>query len=133
MLQYQGIVANTPKGLEQSNERSATLIAAYQPESDLTALIERYRTGPFRPTAQIYESISHDEADDAFGIDLRKWAEGGWHELTSGEDKKDLIPPVVTALFKGLDEAYKRLPNDAGTMFVAFYIDRVNDDLSRKT
>ncbi|KAF8631927.1 hypothetical protein AX15_002180 [Amanita polypyramis BW_CC] len=113
LLQYQGIVANIPKGLEQSNERSATLIAAYQPESDLTALIERYRTGPFRPSAQIYESISHDEADVAFGIDLRKWAEGGWHELTSGEGKKELIPPVVSALFKGLDEAYKQLPNDA--------------------
>ncbi|KAK2463698.1 hypothetical protein APHAL10511_004449 [Amanita phalloides] len=113
LLQYQGILANIPKSLEQSNERSGTLIAAYQPESDLTALIERYRTGPFRPVAQIYESISHDELDVVFGIDLRKWAEGGWHELSTGEDKKELIPPVVTALLNGLSEAYQKLPNDS--------------------
>ncbi|KAF8347678.1 hypothetical protein F5887DRAFT_953662 [Amanita rubescens] len=78
-----------------------TVLLQYQ-DSDLTALIERYRTGPFRPTAQIYESVSHDEADVVFGIDLRRWAEGGWHELTTGEDKKELIPPV----------AYQQLPND---------------------
>lgn len=114
LLQYQGTLANLPKSLEPSLERSATLIAAYQPESDLTALIERYRTGPFRPHAHVYESVSHDENDVVFGIDLRKWAEGGWHALTTGEEKKDLIPPVITALLTGLDEAYRRLPNDSG-------------------
>ena len=138
MLQYQGILSNIPKSLEQSNERSGTLIAAYQPDSDLIALIERYRTGPFRPTAQIYESISHDEADVVFGIDLRRWAEGGWHELTTGEDKKELIPPVVTALFNALAEAYERLPNDLGMGFHVFFFfffwdKNFNDHLTRKT
>lgn len=98
--------------MEPSLERSATLISAYQPESDLTALIERYRTGPFRPTPQLYESVSHDESDVVFGIDLRKWAEGGWYALTQSEVKKDTIPPVLTVLLHGLDEAYERLPND---------------------
>lgn len=115
LLQYQGTLANLPKSLEPSIERSATLVASFQPESDLTALIERYRTGPFRPDPQVYESVSHDECDVVFGIDLRKWAEGGWHALTSGEEKKEIIPPVVTALLGGLTEAYGRLPNDAGT------------------
>lgn len=113
-MQYQGTLANLPKTLEPSIERSATLIAAYQPESDLTALIERYRTGPFRPDAQVYESVSHDESDVVFGIDLRKWAEGGWNALTSGEEKKELIPPVVTALLEALKDAYEKLPDDAG-------------------
>lgn len=113
-MQYQGTLANLPKTLEPSIERSATLIAAYQPESDLTALIERYRTGPFRPDAQVYESVSHDESDVVFGIDLRKWAEGGWNTLTSGEEKKELIPPVVTALLEALKDAYEKLPDDAG-------------------
>ena len=112
LLQYQGILANLPKLMEPSMERSATLISAYQPESDLTALIERYRTGPFRPDPQVYESVSHDESDVVFGIDLRKWAEGGWYALTQGEAKKDAIPPVLTALLFGLDEAYEKLPND---------------------
>ncbi|KAF5383527.1 hypothetical protein D9615_003598 [Tricholomella constricta] len=113
LLQYQGTLANLPKALEPSIERQATLVASYQPDNDLTALIERYRTGPFRPNAQVYESVAHDESDVVFGIDLRKWAEGGWHALTTGEEKKELVPPVVTTLLEGLTEAYGRLPNDA--------------------
>ncbi|KAF4610740.1 hypothetical protein D9613_006830 [Agrocybe pediades] len=112
LLQYQGTLSNLPKSLEPSVERSATLIASYQPESDLTALIERYRTGPFRPDAQIYESVAHDESDVVFGIDLRKWAEGGWYALTQGNEKKEVVPPVLTAMFGALDIAYERVPND---------------------
>jgi hypothetical protein len=64
--------------------------------------------------------VAHDESDVVFGIDLRKWAEGGWHALTTGEEKKDLIPPVVTALLNGLTDAYERLPNDNGVYIVVF-------------
>ncbi|KAF9045812.1 hypothetical protein BDZ89DRAFT_979706 [Hymenopellis radicata] len=113
LLQYQGTVSNLPKALEPSVERSGTLIAAYQPESDLTALIERYRTGPFRPDAQVYESVSHDESDVLFGIDLRKWAEGGWSVMSPSEEKKDAIPAVVSALLQGITESYKKLPEEA--------------------
>lgn len=76
--------------------------------------MERYRTGPFRPEPQVYESVAHDESDVVFGIDLRRWAEGSWTAVTSPEDdgKKDLIPPVITALLSGLDRAYTKLPND---------------------
>lgn len=101
-----------PKTLEPSNDVSATLIAAFQPESDLNALIERYRTGPFRPDPQVYESVAHDESDVLFGIDLRKWAEGDWHALTTGEERKEVIPPVLTALLEGMNEAYGNLPDD---------------------
>ncbi|KAF9245227.1 hypothetical protein BU15DRAFT_41061 [Melanogaster broomeanus] len=113
VLQYQGTLANLPKAFEPTLGRSATLIATYQPDSDLTALIERYRTGPFRPVPQLYESVAQDESDVVFGIDLRKWAEGGWSALTSGEEKKELIPPVLTALLNGVTESYTRLPSDA--------------------
>lgn len=113
LLQYQGTLATIPKAFEPSIERSATLVASYQPDGDLTALMERYRTGPFRPVPQLYESVAHDESDVVFGIDLRKWAEGGWNALTSGEEKKDLIPPVLTALLYALKETYDRLPNDS--------------------
>ncbi|KAH0836666.1 hypothetical protein J3R83DRAFT_8385 [Lanmaoa asiatica] len=113
LLQYQGTLANLPKAFEPTLEKSATLVASYQPDSDLTALMERYRTGPFRPVPQLYESVAHDESDVVFGIDLRKWAEGGWSALTSGEEKKETIPPVLTALLDSLTESYTRLPNDA--------------------
>jgi hypothetical protein len=114
LLQFQGTLANLPKGIDGSLERSATLVASYQPESDLTALIERYRTGPFRPTPQVYESVVHDEADVVFGIDLRKWAEGGWSAIMNGEEKKELVPPVLTALLKVVSDGYGNAPNDAG-------------------
>ncbi|KAG6854255.1 hypothetical protein C0991_008948 [Blastosporella zonata] len=117
LLQYQGTLANLPKSLEPSLERQTTLVASYQPENDLNALIERYRTGPFRPDAQVYESVAHNESDVVFGIDLRRWAEGGWHALTTGEEKKELVPPVLTALLEGLQDAYKRLPDDAGESY----------------
>jgi hypothetical protein len=76
--------------------------------------MERYRTGSFRPEPQVYESVTHDESDVVFGIDLRRWAEGSWSTISSPEDtgKKDLIPPVITALLSGLDVAYAKLPND---------------------
>jgi hypothetical protein len=95
-------------------ERSSTLIASYQPEGDLTALIEQYRTGPFRPAPQVYESIGHDEADVVFGIDLRKWAEGGWDAIKKEDEKTETVPPVLTALLGALEEAYPKLANDAG-------------------
>jgi len=114
LLQYQGTLAILPKAFEPTLQTSTTLIASYQPDSDLTALMERYRTGPFRPVPQLYESVAHDESDVVFGIDLRKWAEGGWSALTSGEEKMDKIPPVLTALLDSLAESYMRLPSDAG-------------------
>lgn len=121
-MQYQGTLSNLPKSLEPSLDRQTTLVASYQPENDLTALIERYRTGPFRPEAQVYDGVAHDEFDVVFGIDLRRWAEGGWYALTTGEEKKDLVPPVLTALLDGLQRAYERLPNDNGESFILYLI-----------
>jgi hypothetical protein len=106
LLQYQGTLKNLPKSLEQSLERSSNLVAGYQPESDLTALIERYRTGPFRPIPPIYESLFHEEPDVFFGIDLRRWAE------VATEDKKDPVPPILTALLSAIEQAYSQAPND---------------------
>jgi hypothetical protein len=93
------------------------LVSSYQPENDLVALIEQYRTGPFRPIPHVYESIVHDRADVVFGIDLRKWAgEGGWHAVRAKEELKDHIeiPSIVTGLLAGMNEAYEKLPNDSG-------------------
>ncbi|KAG8834562.1 hypothetical protein FRC17_008396 [Serendipita sp. 399] len=114
-LKYQGTLSNLPAHIQPSIERSSTLIASYQPESDLNALIERYRTGPFRPQPHIYESILHDGTDVVFGIDLRKWAgESGWATvLVSDEGKKrDLIPPILSSLLAALERSYDRLPSD---------------------
>ena len=96
-------------------ERSATLIAAYQPESDLKAVIEQFRTGPFRPTAYVYESLSHDESDVVFGLDLRRWADAGfWNgNGTVNEERKDMIHPAFSALLNALTDAYTKLPDNS--------------------
>ena len=107
-------MANLPKSLESSFERQSTLIAAYQPENDLAALIERYRTGPFRPDPQVYESVFHDECDTVFGIDLRKWGEGGVGLLSVSPEKKEAIPEVLSALLRALAAGYEKLPSDEG-------------------
>jgi hypothetical protein len=118
LTQYEGTIAGLPKAMAPSLERSSTLLASFRPESDLNMAIERYRTGPFRPKAQVYESVRHERADVVFGIDLRQWAgEGGWHAVRAGNAeplREDAIPWVVRGLLAGLTEGYKQLPNDVG-------------------
>ena len=121
LLQFHGTLANLPRALEAPLERSASHIAAYLPDSDLSALIERYRTGPFRPQPQVYESVAHDESDVFFGIDLRRWSEGGWGTLHGEAQNKPQIPPVLTALLDGLQQAYPNLPNDGGGSCLAYF------------
>ncbi|KAG8929178.1 hypothetical protein FRC02_005910 [Tulasnella sp. 418] len=121
LLQYQGVIAAIGGSLAASNEKSSVLLSSFIPENDINALIERYRTGPFRPTARIYESITRDGTDVVFGIDLRKWAaEGAFSPVKSSissvdelhlQSAKD-IPPVLKGLLDGLNDAYPHLPDD---------------------
>jgi len=75
--------------------------------------MERYRTGPFRPTAHVYESVVHDTTDVFFGLDLRKWAgESRWPSLHGASADKDIIPPVFTALLSALKTAYAKMESD---------------------
>ena len=106
LLQFHGTLSNLPRTLEAPIERSASHIAAYLPDSDLSSLIERYRPGSFYPQSQVYESMAHDESDVLFGIDLRRWSEGGWSSLHGETQNKPLVPPVLTTLLDGLTQAY---------------------------
>ena len=117
LLQFHGTLSNLPRALEAPLERSASHIAAYLPDSDLSALIERYRTGPFRPHPQVYESVAHDESDTLFGIDLRRWSDG-WSSPHDEAQNKLLVPPVLTTLLDGLTQAYLKMPNDPGESVV---------------
>ncbi|OSD03102.1 hypothetical protein PYCCODRAFT_1494927 [Trametes coccinea BRFM310] len=113
LTQYYNSLSKVSKSTTESNERVDTLIAAYQPEQDIKVLIERCRTGPFRPAPQVYESISHDESDVVFGIDLRRWADSAYWNVAGAGERKEEAPPVLTALLGALLEAYPKLPNDA--------------------
>jgi hypothetical protein len=113
--QYQGSVASMRKVFDSSVDRSATFISSYNPDSDLNVLIERYRTGPFRPTPHTYDSMAHDESDVVFGIDLRKWAEGGWSTIHNGEERKDQVPPMLSTLLNALNDKYQKISDHEGT------------------
>jgi len=125
LLQYQGTLSSLPAGLQTSNERSSTLLASYQPESDVVALIERYRTGPFRPTPHVFETVFHEEPDAVFGIDLRKWGGSGWTAARNGSidesSKKEDMPSVVRGLLGALKEVYPKLPSDEGEWSFFFF------------
>ncbi|QRV88863.1 Rho-GTPase-activating protein [Ceratobasidium sp. AG-Ba] len=111
LQQYQAALSSFTPALGASVARIAPLLDAFVPESDATALIEHYRTGPFRPVAHLFESRQLGEyaADGAFGLDLGKWGAAAWGE---GESGVDAIPSVITSLLAALDQKYKELPSD---------------------
>ncbi|CAE6441078.1 unnamed protein product [Rhizoctonia solani] len=111
LQQYQAALANLPTALSTSITRSKPLIDAFTPEADATALIERARTGPFRPTAHLFENRQLGEyiTDGHFGFDLGKWGAAAWGE---GEAAPDAIPNVITALLGALEAKYPTLPSD---------------------
>ena len=74
------------------------------------------------PTAHVYESITHNEEDVVFGIDLRKWADGGWSALRTGSTPKDAIPEVLSAMLNALNAIYVKLPDDLGTFLNISFI-----------
>ena len=120
LRQYQTAVAKLAKAYEPSLERSNLLIDSYAPEADLKVFIEQNRTGPFRPEPRVYESVTHDESDVVFGIDLRRWADSGmWPGSEEKKDKPD-IPPVFTLMLSAVHAAYDRLPSDIGESWLFF-------------
>ena len=113
--QYQAALGPLHPTLKDSTERSNEFVNSFRPENDLIALIERYRTGPFRPTPQVFESAAHVVGDVVFGIDLSSWAgEGGWNAVRAGgsAEPKDTVPSVLRGLLTGLEAAYERMADD---------------------
>jgi len=59
----------------------------------------------------VFESVTHEEGDVVFGIDLKKWAEGGW---SNDEVRRDTLPPVLTTLLNALNAQYGKISDDSG-------------------
>lgn len=77
-----------------------------RPERDVLAIIERLRTGPFRPRPTMFVSHYSEPPLQNFGIDLRKFEE------TLGKDDSRM-PPVLSFLLDYVTEKYETLA-DAG-------------------
>ncbi|KAF8327151.1 uncharacterized protein EI90DRAFT_2998640 [Cantharellus anzutake] len=110
LLQYHGTLSNVPRALGPSLDTSSNLISSFQPEADLTATIERCRSGPFRPSPPIYKAVGSDVVDKVFGMELRRWA--GETALDSGRTQTEGSPPIVTSFLRALTTAYEKLPNN---------------------
>lgn len=118
LREYQRLAAALPAALQPSFETSDLLLDAYSPAADLDALIQRYRTGNFRPQVDTYEPFADGRVDVVFGGDVFRWAESvGWKlpgEKEQETEDGELLPPVVRALLARLTAGYPELPDDDG-------------------
>jgi hypothetical protein len=90
---------------------AVVLNESFNPEGDVAALVERYRTGPFRPSPVLFHSYRSHETRVNFGIDLSKWH--NCQHVDYSEDFND-VPPILTRLITLLEKGYPRLSTDDG-------------------
>ncbi|ODO00626.1 GTPase activating protein [Cryptococcus wingfieldii CBS 7118] len=115
LKEYEHTLAKLPSRLANIQQSTALSVEAFNPDTDLKALIEGNRTGPFRPQAYVYESLESDLPDVNFGIDLRRWSgERGWKSLVRTRTKrsKGAIPEVLEAMLRALNEMYEDLSEE---------------------
>ncbi|WVQ75205.1 hypothetical protein IAR50_004816 [Cryptococcus sp. DSM 104548] len=115
LKEYEQTLAKLPGRLANIQQSTALSVEAFNQDTDLKALIEGNRTGPFRPQAYVYESLESDLPDVNFGIDLRRWSgERGWKSLVGmgGKRNKGAIPEVLEALLRALNEMYQDLSEE---------------------
>ncbi|KAG0144242.1 hypothetical protein CROQUDRAFT_80137 [Cronartium quercuum f. sp. fusiforme G11] len=83
-------------------EASAVVHESFSPEADVAALVERYRTGPFRPTPVLFHSAKGQMSPNVnFGIDL-----GLWHVSQTDEQALVDVHPVLSRLLSTLEQKY---------------------------
>ncbi|EGG07249.1 uncharacterized protein MELLADRAFT_77642 [Melampsora larici-populina 98AG31] len=83
--------------MKKTAEESDVLNESFVPESDVAALVERYRTGPFRPSPVLFHSFKGLPDQVNFGIDLGRW-------YLSQDDQQVVVPPIFSRLLKTLEE-----------------------------
>lgn len=105
---YNATLASLNTPLQLSSERSALLQESFVPFSDLNSIIERYRTGPFRPKPAVWIDFYHEQTDIRFGIDLKHWRDT--HE------KEETIPDIVSIILQAIQQGYEKLPSTEGTL-----------------
>ncbi|WVN86968.1 uncharacterized protein L203_102143 [Cryptococcus depauperatus CBS 7841] len=114
LKQYEVALSRLPHALAKLQQPTTLSVEAFNPEADLKALIEGNRTGPFRPTPHVYESLEVDLPDVNFGIDLRKWSgDRGWKSLVNAPKReKGAIPEVLEAMLAAVVEMYRGIPEE---------------------
>lgn len=102
IMGFNAALATLIPKMKKTAEESDVLNESFVPESDVAALVERYRTGPFRPSPVLFHSFKGLPDQVNFGIDL-----GKWH--LSQDDQQLHVPPIFSRLLKNLEEKCKNI------------------------
>ena len=124
LKQYEETLARLPNRLSDLHQSTSLSVEAFNPEADIKALIEGNRTGPFRPSPHVYESIESDVPEVNFGIDLRRWSgEQGWKSLVNAPPRpKGAIPEALQAMLSALGEMYEGAPEEGEYLFQSTWL-----------
>ncbi|OAV95122.1 hypothetical protein PTTG_03869 [Puccinia triticina 1-1 BBBD Race 1] len=109
IMGFNAALATLNPKMEKLAADAVVLNESFSPEGDVSALVERYRTGPFRPSPVLFHSYRSHETRVNFGIDLSKWH--NCQHVDYSEDFND-VPPILTRLIALLEKGLPRLAND---------------------
>ncbi|KAI9620090.1 hypothetical protein KEM48_008365 [Puccinia striiformis f. sp. tritici PST-130] len=109
IMGFNAALATLNPKMDKLAEQANVLNESFSPENDVNALVERYKTGPFRPSPILFHSYRSNESRVYFGIDLSKW-----HNSQQGDTEDDFndVPPILTRLLNILEKTYPKLSND---------------------
>ncbi|KAH9819943.1 hypothetical protein DFH28DRAFT_1021481 [Melampsora americana] len=102
IMGFNAALATLIPRMKQTAEESDILNESFVPESDVAALVERYRTGPFRPSPVLFHSCRGSAYQVNFGIDLGRW-------YLSQDDQSVHVPPIFSRLLKNLEEKCQKI------------------------
>jgi hypothetical protein len=108
LKEYIRITSAYIKNMQNQIDPASILFESFVPNNDLSALISRYRTGPFRPTVTVFEPLDKNMSQTVFGLDLRRWAFGTRWVLPKEEGTSSLamVPGPLRAMLERLDDGY---------------------------
>jgi len=134
LLQLYGTLSNISRALEAPIKRSASHIAAISTRlRPFCADLNDTELGHSCHNHRYMKAWLMTNRTYSFGIDLRRWSEGGWNSLHGETQNKPLVPPVLTTLLDGLTKAYPQLQNDVGESAVLLALEHIVTVAHRET
>lgn len=98
-LSISASIGNVLPTIQGSCDRCLLHQETYNPDGDLRALIDQYRTGAFTPNVPVYENYYRQDTAQTFGIALE--------QKTRQRARK--VPQVVDALLNRLSDGYLKI------------------------
>ncbi|KAH8926241.1 hypothetical protein BT69DRAFT_1259642 [Atractiella rhizophila] len=125
---YSSAISSLVTVQQTSRDQCKLMEDVCMPENDIAALIERYKTGNFRPKAYIFENVYHESVNVYYGINLLRWSEtkgftNPFAPVTANGPQRNVgeIPAIVPAMLETLKEGYSKLASDTERRKVWIY------------